>query len=120
MSGLFLPFYELCLILRQHLGIILIHTDDVRNGSCNTVAVPCHHYNFADSQLFQLTNDLGGFLSQRIFNADHGCQLAINRHVQMRVLFEKMIEQFLFALRDLCLLILKYEVVASDDNLLAL
>ena len=49
MAGLLLLFYELCLVLRQYLGIIFIHTNDICDGLCNAVAVSRHHYDFADS-----------------------------------------------------------------------
>ena len=38
----------------------------------------------------------------------------------MRVLFREMIEQFLPAFRNLCLFILEYEVITSDNDLLAI
>ena len=119
MTCLLLLLHEPCFVLRQHLGIILIHADGTRNCPSDTVAVSCHHDYLVDSETLQLSDDLRSLFSERILDADHCSQLAVNCHIQAGVFLRQLVEQLLSALRNLCLLILKYEMVAADDDLLA-
>ena len=85
MTCLLLLLHESCLILRQYLGIILIHADGTRNCPGDTIAVSCHHDYLVDSETLQLSDDLRSLFSERILDADHCSQLAVNCHIQAGV-----------------------------------
>lgn len=61
---------------------------------------------------------LRSFRTERILDADHSRQSSRDREIQVGVLCRECLKLLFLALRDHALLILKYEVVASDQNLI--
>ena len=108
------------LILRQNLGIILIHADSTRNRTSGTLAVTGHHDKFFDACLTKLTQNCLCLRAKRIFDADHGYELSADRHIQVRILLRKCIKLRLTIRRNHTLLILKYEMMASDHDALTI
>ena len=111
------PADEVGLILRQNLGVELIHAYLPGHGLRGLAVIPGHHDYLADAAGVQRFNGSLGFLPQGIRNADLRCQTADNAQIQVRIFLRQGIEFFLLTLRNHAALILKNEVSAADDDL---
>ncbi len=67
----------------------------------------------------QLINDALRLLAERIKDAEHRLQSAVNGHVKLRILARQRSETLLLLCRKRRALVLEDEVVAADDGLLA-
>ena len=98
--------------------MVFIHTDSRSDRTRCSLAVACHHDDLFDPEFPEFFHDLRSFRTERILDADHSRQSSSDREIQVGVLCRECLKLLFLALRDHALLILKYEVVASDQNLI--
>ena len=97
---------------------MLVHADSCGDGAGRSLAVSCHHDDLLDTKLSELLHNFRSFRTERILDADHSRQSSSDREIQVGVLCRECLKLLFLALRDHALLILKYEVVASDQDLI--
>ena len=99
-SFCFFLLYEICLILRQYLGIVLIYADLLCDRFCRTLTVSGHHNNLFQAGFFQLADNLGRFRTKRIFDTDNCSKYALNCKIQMRILCRQAAELLFHTFRN--------------------
>ena len=108
---------EAGLVFRKHFGIIFVHTNTLSDDCCSSFAVARHHYHLGDTCFFQLSDGVCCFFTQRIFDADHSYQLAVDSHIKVRVSFRQVFKLCLSGIIYDAIFIFKDEVITSDHDL---
>ena len=118
--GGFFRANERRLVLRQNLGVDLVHTDLCGNCLGGLAIVARHHDDLVNAAGMQRAHGICRFFAQRVVDADHGGKLARDAKIQMRIRRRQRPEFFLVARRHMAAFILEDEVRAADDDLFAL
>ena len=119
-SGRMLFPNECGLVFGQYLGMEFRYAHFLCHGLCGPVAVAGHHNNLAQAQFLELCNDLLGLLTQGVFNADNSGQGSAYGQVQMGILGRKGVELCLILGQYDAALVIKYKVMAADDDLFSI
>ena len=85
MPGGLLLLDKVGLVLGQDLGVVAVHADLLRNDRRGAVIVAGHHDGLADAQAAQLFQNLGGFLAQRVGDADDTGQHTADGQIQVGI-----------------------------------
>ena len=107
------------LVLGQDLGVVAVHADLLRNDRRGAVIVAGHHDGLADAKAAQLFQNLGGFLAQRVGDADDTGQHTADSQIQMGIFRRQRVKFAALARRNAAALVLKDKVLAADNGLLA-
>ena len=107
------------LVLGQHLGVVFVNAGIFSNGSCGALAVAGHHDKLTEPQRTQGIHNATHLAAQGIGDADDRRQNAAYRKVKVRMLRGERGELILLIIRHSAALVLENEVVAAEDDLLA-
>ena len=109
---------EVCLVLRQNLGAVVVHADLSRDSRRRALTVAGQHNRALNAKGTQCLHHIACFRTERVRDADNSRQLTADRQIQMRKLNRKCIVLLLLTGRNRALLILEDKVCTADNDLL--
>ena len=118
-SSAALRLHKGSLVIGQNFRVELVDVQRRGDRLRGAPVVTGHHADFADAKGVELIDDLRGLRAQRVKNAQHCDEHAVQRQVQVGVGGRELLKLVLLARRHSAALILKNKVVASDQSLLA-
>ena len=108
------------LVLRQNLGVELVHAHRLGNSLCGSAIVAGHHHHLGNAAVVERLDGCGCFFPQGVSDAQHSSKLPADAQVQVGILRIKAVIQLLLPFGNHAVLVFKHKVSAADDNLFPL
>ena len=104
------------LVLGQQFGLKLVDTRLARNALGRALRIAREHNDMLDAQRMQVGDCLTDPGLERIFDAEHAHDRAVDRQVQRRQTLRLGLDALLDVGFELCALVLKYKMRRTDDG----